>query len=54
MLLCLAVEILHGLSLLICYLFQNVLHIGYYYVSRNLPDAFTFVALFNPYPNPEV
>ena len=53
-LLCLAVKILHGLSLLICLLFQSGLAIGCYYGPGNSLDALTFVALFNPHPNPEV
>lgn len=43
--LCLAVKIRHGLTLLVCYLFQNVLDVGYYYGPGNLLDAFTCVAL---------
>lgn len=50
-LLCLAVKILHGL---ICFLFHNVLDIGYYYGPGNSLATFTFVALFNPCSNPEV
>lgn len=43
--LCLAVKIRHGLTLLVCYLFQNVLDVGYYCGPGNLLDVFTWVAL---------
>lgn len=40
--------------LLFCFFFQNVLNIGYYHGPGSSLAAFSFVALFNPHPNPEV